>query len=125
LATLADLVGAPIPPDTDGISFLPTLLGQDSEQEEHDFLYWEYHEGHGGTQAIRQGDWKALRKDIRTKPEPPVELYNLADDVGETTDLAALHPDLAEQMLELMQNARTTSAFPEWNFPPEWEDDPE
>jgi len=41
LATLADLVGTPIPPDTDGISFLPTLLGQDSEQEEHDFLYWE------------------------------------------------------------------------------------
>jgi len=28
-------------------------------------------------------------------------------------------------MLELMQNARTTSAFPEWNFPPEWVEDPE
>src|SRR5690606_6137769 len=66
LPTLADLanVEEQAPSDIDGISFLPTLVGQE-QKEQHDVLYWAFYEG-GGGQAIRQGNWKAIQQPIHS-----------------------------------------------------------
>ncbi|MEO0339284.1 MAG: arylsulfatase [Bacteroidota bacterium] len=91
----------------DGISYLPSLLGQ-NDQEEHEYLYWEFHE-RGGRIAIRKGDWKAVKYDVVRNPNRPIELYNLSKDIGETNDLAKQHPEVIEEMKRLFAEARTNS----------------
>lgn len=109
--TFAELSGAAIPDQLDGLSFLPTLLGEPGQQS-HGYLYWEFHE-QGGRQAIRRGDWKAVRNQVLTQVDPPIELYNLKTDVGETNDVADQHPEIVKEMQQIMQQARFPSAaFP-------------
>ncbi|MBR6016076.1 MAG: DUF4976 domain-containing protein, partial [Prevotella sp.] len=62
----------------DGISFLPTLLGNDEAQEKHEYLYWELAPQIG----VRQGNWKLIVRNGNS------ELYDLASDVHEDTNLA-------------------------------------
>jgi arylsulfatase A-like enzyme len=107
LPTLLDLAGEPIPEHVDGISIKPTLLGQD-QRSTHQYLYWEFHEG-TGSQAIRQGDWKAVKLNIKQDPNFPTELYNLATDLGEETNLADQHPDKLQELEQLMKEARIPS----------------
>src|SRR5262249_53733407 len=76
LPTAAELAGAKTPEELDGISMAPALLG--GKQKDHDFLYWEFHE-RGSKQAVRTGDWKA----VRPKLGGPLELYDLKADIGE------------------------------------------
>ena len=104
LPTFAELAEAVPPPGIDGISIVPTLLGTGG-QKVHEYLYWEFHE-HGGKQAVRWGDWKAVRLNVRQNPDDaPVELYNLAEDIGEEHDVADRHPEIVGQMVEYMQEA--------------------
>ena len=79
----------------DGISFAPTLLGNDRKQQKHDFLYWEFHET--DQIAVRMGDWKLLVKNGIP------HLYNLADDIHEDNDLAAQHPDIVSIMSDVIE----------------------
>lgn len=74
----------------DGISFAPTLLGDDRRQQQHDFLYWEFHET--DQIAVRMGDWKLLVK------QGVSHLYNLATDIHEDEDVAAAHPGIVQRM---------------------------
>jgi len=83
MPTLAELCGAPCPKDTDGISIVPELLGG-REQPQHDYLYWE----DCGQIAVREGNWKAVRTRSRRGKPGKWELYDLAADLAETTDLA-------------------------------------
>jgi len=95
-ATLSDLTGFEDEESTDGISFLPTLLNND-EQEKHEFLFWEYPE-YGGQVAIRMGDWKVVRQNLKTpKKKPTLELYNLAIDPNEQENVAEQHPEIIEK----------------------------
>lgn len=88
----------------DGISFLPTLLGQEGQQE-HEFLYWEFHET--DQIAVRSGDWKLVVK----KGRP--ELYNLATDIHEDTDIAAQHPETVARLIAIILREHThSSLFP-------------
>ena len=105
--TFAELAGAPVPPGLDGVSLVPVLTGRGA-QKPHDYLYWEFHEA-GGRMAIRQGDWKGVRYDVLLKPDGPLELYNLADDPAETSDVAARFPERAAALDALMRRARTES----------------
>lgn len=105
-ATLLDAAGDLTPPPTDGISFLPLLQGRD-DQPHHELLIWEFH-GYGGQQAIRLGDWKGIRRDIR-KGNLGIELYNLRHDVFEQRDVAAEHPDLVAQIEQMMAVERKIS----------------
>ncbi|MCB1066501.1 MAG: arylsulfatase, partial [Verrucomicrobiae bacterium] len=89
MATLAEVAGAELTQAHDGISYLPTLLG--TEQKAHEYLAWDFG-GYGGQIAIREGDWKALKRNLRKDPDAPLELYNLATDRSETTNVAATHP---------------------------------
>lgn len=100
LPTLAEVAGKSVAV-TDGISFLPTLLGGMDRQEKHDFLYWEFYE-QGGKRAIRKGLWKGVQRDILRNPNAPVELYDLSLDIGEATDLSAQHPVIVAELNRLM-----------------------
>jgi arylsulfatase A-like enzyme len=102
LPTAAELAGAKVPPKLDGISVLPTLLGQ--SQTPHEFLYWEFHE-HGFAQAVRMGDWKGIRRGRQGS----MELFNLKSDLRETNDVAQNHPEIVTQIAEMMETARTES----------------
>jgi len=109
LPTAAELAGAKTPSGLDGISVVPTLTGQ-GEQRIHDFLYWELPRTKGDEfvqeiprQAVRMGDWKA----VRPEPGGPLELYNLAKDRGESTNVAADHPDVMKKIEDYLRTART------------------
>lgn len=95
LPTLCDLVGIDIPENTDGISFLPTLMG-DAPQEGHAFLYWEF-PASGGQQAVRMGKWKGIRKNI-FNDSLGVHLYDLEEDIQELNDVSAVHPDIVRRI---------------------------
>jgi arylsulfatase A-like enzyme len=103
LPTAADLAGAPIPKDIDGISIAPMLRGE-PQKEQHEFLYWEFHE-RGFEQAVRMGDWKAVRHGI----DQPLELYNLKSDIGETKNVAAANPEIISKIKAYLATARTDS----------------
>jgi arylsulfatase A-like enzyme len=109
LPTAAELAGTNAPAAVDGISFLPTLLGQ-TQTNRHAFLYWESHE-RGFQQAVRLGDWKA----VRLAPGTPLELYHLKTDLGEKKNVAADNPKVVAQMEEYLKTARTDSA--QWPVP--------
>lgn len=104
--TLAQIGNAEVPQGIDGISMAPALLGK-AQTNQHDFLYWEFHEG-GSKQAVRMGEWKG----VRTAPESKLELYNLKTDLSEKTDVAAQNPKIAAQIEAYLKTARTESA--EW-----------
>lgn len=87
----------------DGISILPTLLGQPARQHQHDHLYWEFHET--DMIGVRQGDWKLVVH--RGQPA----LYNLATDPHEDHDLAAQHPDIVRRLVRLIYEDHTDSAL--------------
>lgn len=88
----------------DGISFAPTLLGRDSEQREHPYLYWEFHETN--QLAVRQGDWKLFVK------QGHCALYNLADDLHEDHDVSAQHPDIVARLKEVIKKEHVPSGIP-------------
>jgi arylsulfatase A-like enzyme len=107
LPTAADLAGIADIPENDGISYLPAMLGQD--QPEHEYLYWEF-PARGGKQAVRMGDWKGVRLEVRELGrQAPMELYNLAEDIGEENNVASDHPDIVEQIAQIMDEAHSES----------------
>lgn len=115
MATLADVAGFKKPGYTDGISFYPTLLGQDN-QKEHEFLYWEFPE-YGGQVAIRMGDWKVLRKNLKNDATPTLELYNLKTDPAETTNVADKHPDILAKAAEIYKREHIPPIIDKFKIP--------
>jgi arylsulfatase A len=113
MPTLAEITGTTTPAGIDGISFAPTLLGRPQAQKQHAFLYWEFR-SYGGQQALRMGPWKAVRQNIlkRNNPDPlKIELFNLDNDISESHDVAALHPDLLARARTLFAQQHTPSAL--------------
>ena len=109
MSTLAELCGGTVPAGSDGISFAMTLRGE--KQAPRPFLYREF-AGYGGWQAVWTGDHKLLRKQLQKGPIA-TELYDLAQDIGESDDLAVAEPVRVLQMLELMNREHTpSSVFP-------------
>jgi arylsulfatase A len=107
LPTAAELAGAKLPTDfrADGCSLVSFLKGGPAPKR--DYFYWELHEGRP-IQAIRFGDWKA----VKNGPSDAIELYDLGQDAGETTDLAARRPDLVAKAESLMKTAHVDD--PNW-----------
>jgi arylsulfatase A-like enzyme len=114
LPTAAELAGASAPANTDGISMVPTLLGKASKQKKHEYLYWEFHE-RGGKQAVRMGNFKGIRLDVHKNPTGPLELYNLANDIGEKHNIADKHPDVVSRIETVFKTARTDAE--RWPIP--------
>ncbi|MPY60893.1 sulfatase-like hydrolase/transferase [Streptomyces spongiae] len=123
LPTLADLAGAPVPTDIDGLSLAPLLRGARGTAR-HDHLY--FYRNHSGVtpradvvdggrarrlaEAVRRGDFKAVRfapgQDRRVPDDRwQVELYDLVKDPGERDDLAAVRPREADTLVRLMRES--------------------
>jgi arylsulfatase A-like enzyme len=111
LASLAALVEQPLDPADvpDSLNILPAFLGESSHGR--DELVEQ-----AGTLALRQGNWKLIeakpgpRRIANTNTEtgqaPSASLYDLAIDLGETTDLAAPHPDRVAAMQRRLEEIR-------------------
>jgi len=105
LPTLAELAGVQPPGDIDGISIVPTLLGEEAagrRQQQHRFLYWEY----GAQVAVRAGNFKAVRPG-RNKP---FELYDLAEDPAELNNIAAQRPEIVAKLAAYAQQSHTPAS---------------
>ena len=100
LPTVCELAGVTVPEDVDGKSFLTELTG-DGTTEKLDYYYWEFH-AHNGQQALRLGNWKAIRKNI-LQGNMEIELYNLENDIQEQNNVAAQHPGLVKQIEEIFK----------------------
>jgi arylsulfatase A len=103
LPTASDLARATAPTNIDGISMLPALTGR--RQPGHDILYWEFHE-RGFDQAVRMGNWKAVRHGVAE----PLELFNLETDLREENDVARNTPTVVAKIDKYLKTARTESA---------------
>lgn len=108
-ASLAALAGQELGPDDapDSLNVLPALLGQSRQGRDHVLVY-------AGRVAIRAGQWKLIpagfgKGKAKKKPAPklPCELYNLADDPGETTNLAANRPEIVAQLSARLEQLKT------------------
>ena len=108
MPTFADLAGTEAP-ENDGISLLPILNGKPSDQEEHDYLYWEFPQSNGWV-AVRIGEWKGVLQKVN-KGNNEMELYNIKEDPRETTDLAASHPEIVEKMWEIVRENHEDSVI--------------
>jgi arylsulfatase A-like enzyme len=107
LPTCAELAGAKLPAGfhPDGLSLVSYLKGGPAPPR--DYFYWELHEGKP-QQAIRFGDWKA----VRPGPAAPLELYDLKTDSAESRNVAAEKTDLVAKAESLMKQARADD--PNW-----------
>lgn len=114
MATLSELTGVKAW-DNDGISFLPTLLGNDKKQKNHEYLYFEFPEK-GGQVAVRMGDWKGVKSNMKKNRNAPWEIYNLKTDEKEMTDLAIQHPELVMKFEEILKKEHQTSHIRDWEF---------
>ena len=100
MATFAEMTGVSEPLDIDGISILPSLLGEQTvghAQQKHELMYWEYLK----QTAVRKGNWKA----VRTNPNKPWELYDLATDISESNNVAAQNQALVAEMATFAKQA--------------------
>lgn len=114
MSTLAELTGTQAPAG-DGISFLPTLLGKQDKQKQHPFLYFEFPE-RGGQVAVRIGDWKGVKSNMKKDKNAAWEIYNLATDIAESKDVATEHPELVTQFEHIVKEQHQPSHIRDWEF---------
>ena len=113
-ATIADLNGQK-KTDNDGTSFLPELTGKSKNQKKHEYLYFEFSEKTGQV-AVRLGDWKGVKSNMKKNKNAPWEIYNLKTDEKESVDLASQHPELVKKFEEIVKKEHTPAQIKEWEF---------
>jgi arylsulfatase A len=140
LPTFCEIAGIAAPQDRvlDGASILPLLKGQPIDRRTP--LYWHFYAASGRQKvAIRIGDWKLAaeldaepvrdrggvdprdQQTIKTAGLGEMELYNLKEDIGETTDLKSTEPTRFVQMRGILEAKyrevqRETPTWPAWEF---------
>lgn len=112
LATASELAGTSPPANLDSISLVPTLLGRDAQQARHEYLYWEFYEGGVSQAVLLEGRWKGIRL---KKSTAPIQLYDVKNDIGEQTDVAADHPELVARIGKIMSTAHVDNEY--WKLP--------
>ena len=115
MPTFSDLIGFQNLTQSDGISFLPTLISKN--QKAHDYLNWEFQlsgwsqnlPNGGFRQSVRIGDWKAVRYNLSSD----IELYDIKNDESETNDVAYSHSDIIKKAQDIFENSRSeVNSFP-------------
>ena len=96
--TLLQLAGLDLKPQQhlDGVSFLPLLKGETASRGKPLFWHYPHYANQGGPPCgtIRAGDWKL----IEWYEDGALELYNIAQDIGEKNNLAAQQPDKVKEL---------------------------
>ena len=105
MPTLAELADCKVPAHVDGISIVPTLIGESAagrsqDSLQHEFLYWEDRK----SSAVRMAHWKA----IKPAKNKPYELYNLKNDLQELNNVADKHPEVLQQLMVHAKDAHST-----------------
>lgn len=101
LVTACDIAGiSSASATTDGVSYLPTLLGQEEEQKKEKFRYYHWK----NEKAVRAGNWKLIEKNSKKNPAK-YELYNLKKDIGETKNLADSMPEVVSRLKPYLKEA--------------------
>ncbi len=108
LPTLSELTGEPVKGQTDGISMLPTLLGKDKKQKQHEYLYWEIYESKPRC-AVKYKNWKGVVLDMRKGLD--IELYNTEIDESETRNLAEQNPEIVEKIKGFMIESHVPNPY--------------
>ncbi len=101
MPTFAAIGAGQVPSDTNGMDISPLFYGKQLDTDNR-LLYWEFP---GKQRAGRKGDWKA----VTVKPDTPLELYNIREDMTESTDLAALYPEILAELDKEMKAIRKPS----------------
>ncbi|PHQ31768.1 arylsulfatase [Rhodopirellula bahusiensis] len=99
LATLADLVGEDKPNGKDGISYLPTLLGQE-QPEQHDFVVINNRFNAMGSRALITGE--GLKLVEADRKQGVFQLYDISTDNEERTNLASGYPEKVEELKQIL-----------------------
>jgi len=125
-ATLAAVVGHALPGDAaeDSYNMLPVLLGEQGDEPVRPYLIqqtmsgrnmsirrgdWKYlnHKGSGGNNYDRSGPWGMREYALPdTDPDAPAQLYNLAEDPGERTNLYSKHPAIVNELANLLAQSK-------------------
>ncbi len=122
LPTVAAITGAALPQrPIDGVSILPLLEGDEDANPRNVFLYY-----YGGQlRAVREGKWKRVYEHVSrsyvgvepgndghpgpyANPRVPAALYDLENDVAETTDVSAEQPEIVARLDAIAEEARAT-----------------
>jgi arylsulfatase A-like enzyme len=129
MATCAEVLGVKLPDNAgeDSFSMLPVLLGHDNRATRESVI----HHSISGMFAIRQGNWKlelcpgsggwAKPRDPQAAKQglPPVQLYDMAADVGEQTNQQQAHPEIVKRLVQLLEknvaDGRSTAGAPQKN----------
>jgi arylsulfatase B len=93
----------------DGVDLMPFLRGQTAGQP-HESLFWRM----GDKAAWQQGEWKLVIYHPHNRAKRRVELFNLADDLGETTDLAPRRPEKVAELLSAWERLDRKMVAPRW-----------
>jgi arylsulfatase A-like enzyme len=107
--TFQQMAKVPVSKNIDGISILPVLLNR--PQPKHNYLYWEFHES-GGRQAVRWKNWKAIKLNVSTSKEEPIELYDIVKDPSEKINVANQNTDIVKKMEAFIREAHQKN--PDW-----------
>lgn len=103
MPTFSELAGTGVPETAGGISLLPALKGE--RIQDTGALYWEFYEGdRSPKQAVRSGDWKLIRFRFYEPGKEEVELYNLKNDIRETTNIAGTNPEKVKELINIMEH---------------------
>lgn len=113
LPTVCEIADIEIPGNTDGLSYLPTLLNRERQQREHDFVYYEFYE-EGGKQSILKDGWKLVRLNLSKPEKLKEELYYLPDDIGEAKNLIGVNSEKADELRKLAMEQHTESINFKW-----------
>jgi arylsulfatase A-like enzyme len=114
LPTACAVAGATADADLDGANLLPHLTGEKTTAP-HESLYWRF----GPQKAIRKGPWKLVDwRDFQTKQNSGWQLYDLAKDIGEKTNLAALQPQIVAELSAAWDAWNTRNIAPLWHGGP-------
>ncbi|HTO04155.1 MAG TPA: arylsulfatase [Opitutus sp.] len=112
LPTCAELAGVESLRDSDGVSLVPAYRGAPEAAQAREHLYWELYEPAFQQAVLLEGRWKALRGQ---PGKAAVELYDLANDPGETHDVSEANPALVERCLRLMDESHVPNEW--WQAP--------
>ncbi len=114
MPTMAEIAKVLPPKNIDGISVLPTILG-DKQDLSNRYLYWEFYK-RSGWRAVRFGNWKAIQKGMNQEIHQDIELYDLKHDIWETNNIADQHPEIVKRAAEMFNEAHTPSENFMWEY---------